>query len=229
MNRAIGVLGMHAKDKKRWLYLPWAIVGASFAINLIIAGFAPEPFTSGGVVSLFIYMMVTSIISVAQTFPFSLGFGVRRKDYYLGSVLAQLVVSAVSAIILVILAQAEQAWTKGWFVGLRFFRLPYLADGTFLARAWTEFGILLFFITFGFFISSVFRKFGGFGVYALIFLVILLLTVSGYILNSMSLWDDLARELQRLAPTAPILSLWLLPFTIVFSLVSYLLLRRSGV
>lgn len=93
--------------------LPWMILGFIFLGNIavwILIGFgahgqdlrdAREGFSySGGsfYLYIYIYMMVVAIQSLNITFRFALGFGVTRRDYWLGSSVTWVIVAAMFAI-----------------------------------------------------------------------------------------------------------------------------------
>src|SRR5579864_123028 len=105
MNRMANVIIMHSRDKFSWFLLPWIVVGSSFVINLFIAALVGgnTAIYTGGLSSIYIFTLVAGAISVAGTFPFALGFGVRRRDYVLGALTLAVLVSAAWAILLVLL------------------------------------------------------------------------------------------------------------------------------
>src|SRR5690606_29405799 len=125
MNRTIGVLKMHCRDKWSWLYIPWIVCLGSFLVNRMV-GYtisSQNEIYTGGISSIFIYLFVIGIIMPPQTFAFALGMGVRRKDYFLGTAMLAVLFSAASSVLLLILSQIEQG-TNQWGVGLHFFYLP---------------------------------------------------------------------------------------------------------
>ena len=87
MNRIVNVVALQTKDKFSWFLLPWIIVGSSFVINIIIAILigGKSPIYTGGMSSIYIYMLVVGGLCVAGPFPLALGFSARRRDYYLGT------------------------------------------------------------------------------------------------------------------------------------------------
>ncbi|MCU6339498.1 hypothetical protein KW823_23575, partial [Enterobacter quasiroggenkampii] len=68
-----------------WFLAPWCFVLLpSFLINVLI-GYLLQPeqgYYSGGVVSIFIYLLILGIVAVTQNFSFAFGINIRRKDYY---------------------------------------------------------------------------------------------------------------------------------------------------
>lgn len=229
MNRITGVVRMYARDKWGWFFLPWIIMGSSFAINLLIAGtLSDEPLRTGGLASIYIYMMVAGIVGVSQSFPFAIGFTVRRKDFVLGTLSTMVGVSLLSSIVLQLLRAIENG-SGGWGVDLHFFDISYLNEGGVVAQWWVMFSFMLHMFLLGFLIASVHRKFGRAGIWTTMIVVMFAVTLGSFLIGYFDRWDDIGRWLEDNPPTAAGLASWLAPVTIVYGLVSYGLLRKATV
>lgn len=99
---------------------------------------------SGASFFIFVYMMVVAVQSLNLTFPYALGYGVTRREFYLGSSVAFVLLSAFWAVTLTVLAFVEEA-TNGWGVSGRMFSAIYFGEGDWYQR------LFLFFVTFLFF------------------------------------------------------------------------------
>lgn len=227
MNRVSSVVRMHLKDRLGWFILPWVILGSSFIVNLGIAAFVEEPITTGGLASIYIYMLVGGIVSLVQTYAFAVGFTVRRKDYLIGTLATMAGLSAYSALAIILLAAIEKE--TGWGVELNFFNLEYLGEGNLLTQWWVHFGFMLNMLVGGFVISSIYRKFGKNGMFAFFIGVSLILTVAIYLITANDGWETIGNWLKDHPPTAAELSTYLFPITIFLGFASHLLLRRSTV
>lgn len=227
MNKVTGVIRMNLQDRLGWVFLPWIILGSSFLVNIIIAGTVDEPFESGGLASIYIYMLVAGIVSVAQTFPFAIGFTVRRKDYLLGTLATITGISAMFAIIIVLLGNAESDWTGGWGAGLTFFKLSYLNDGNVLERFWVHFGLMLNMFLLGFFFGSMYKKFGKTGLFAFFIALSLVLTVVSYLITYNDGWDNIGNWIKDHPSSAAVLSSYLFLLTLLYAFLSHILLRRA--
>src|SRR5258708_2640166 len=75
-------------------------------------------------------MLIEAIRTVTGTFPFTVGFGTRRRDYLLGTLVWGVAVCAAWAILLGLLSLIEASVIKNWGVGLHFFHLPVFSDGS---------------------------------------------------------------------------------------------------
>ncbi|HLY30631.1 MAG TPA: hypothetical protein VKQ36_06360 [Ktedonobacterales bacterium] len=136
MNRIVSVLAMHARDRATWFVIPLSVLGAGFAIVLLIAlsvdmlfGGA-TPIYTGALTTFYFVMILVGIGAVTRTFPFAIGFGARRRDYLLGTLAMGAVVSAAWGILLGLLSLIEANLVHYWGVGLHFFHLPVFSDGS---------------------------------------------------------------------------------------------------
>ncbi|PWW21998.1 hypothetical protein JD79_01140 [Geodermatophilus normandii] len=96
----------------------------SFGINLPVwaltdAGQAPGGGITGGVLSLYVTVLVVYVQSVTQLLPFAMGMSISRRTFSRGTALIAVVSAVVHGIALSILTDIEDA-TGGWGVGLHF-------------------------------------------------------------------------------------------------------------
>ncbi|ANE46473.1 hypothetical protein SY83_09510 [Paenibacillus swuensis] len=229
MNRVTKVMRMFLRDKFSWVLLPWIIILSSFAVNLVIAAFIEVEggLHTGGVASIIIYMLVVGIIVVSQTFPFALGLGVRRTDYFLGSMLTATVISVTFAALLIFLGFIEKDVIVGWGVNLHFFHLESVHEGPILESLIMYVILMLWMFVTGFAIASLQRRFGRTGTFTFFIALSLLGTIFGYAATYNGWWAELGNSLGGY--TMFEYSLWLLPVTLVCMLASYGLLRRATV
>lgn len=226
MNPITNVLKMHFRDKKTWFMMPWMIMGISFSINLIISFFSDELYT-GGLYSFYVFVFVAGILTLAQVFPFAIGFGVRRMDFLWGTAATVILASAMNSLGLVLLSFAESTWFNFWGTNLHFFHLPYWSDGDVLTQLWISFITLLHFFFLGFVIASVHRRFGRAGVYVFLIGLSVLFTIVSFLCTSNKWWGSILAWLG--GQSALDFSLWMIPYLACYGLLSFLLLRRATV
>ncbi|WP_409341868.1 hypothetical protein [Paenibacillus sp. MBLB4367] len=226
MNRITGVMKIHYRDKWLWVYLPWIIMMSSFVINVIISLMIDETINSGGISSIFVFMLVAGTLVLSQTFPFAIGFSIRRTDFYKGTLAMAGVVSGITSAILLILALLEDA-TSGWGTGLHFFSLPYVNDGSAIQQFLIYFILLVHMFMLGFAISSVYRRYGRTGMFTFFIASFLVLTVVSFLSTYYKWWGDIFVWLGD--HTAFGLAIWMVPPVVLYVLVSYMLLRKSSV
>jgi hypothetical protein len=231
MNRLTGAMKLHmAGDSKfAWFLMPWGILFSSFIINVaigVLAGGKVAIYT-GGLSSIYIYMLIGVIVAVNTTFHFALGLSVRRTDYFLSTTIILTAISAIDAILLQTFALLEKNVFNGWGIQLHFFSLPYLNDGSVIEQFLIFFIVMLNMCFLGFVISSFYRRFGLPGLTVLGTLLLLITSVGGFACTYFNWWSDIFNWLGQ--TTAFQLALWLVPFTLVYLVCSYLLLRKATV
>lgn len=229
MNRIVNVVALQAKDKLSWFFLPWIIVGSSFAINLAIAILigGKSPIYTGGLSSIYVYMLVIGVLCVAGPFPLALGFSARRRDFFLGTISLAVAASAAWAVALWVLSIIEGHLIPNWGVDLHFFHLPYLSDGSPAAQLWVFFVVMLLMFFLGFVPASVFQRFGRTGMYTLAGACVVLFTILGFLANYWNWWGSIGNWLVH--QTALDLAWWMVPVIALCALASYVLLRRATV
>jgi hypothetical protein len=228
MNRISSVIKMQLKDKWSWVFIPWLILLFSFAINFTIALLMKEneDMYTGGLASMYIYMLVAGIVTLSQTFPFALGLSVRRTDYFWGTAIMIALISAVNTILLYLFSLLEQL-TGSWGIQLRFFNLPYLNEGPAIGQLGMHFIVMVHCFFLGFAISSVHRRFGVKGMYILTAIVLLLISVGTFLFTNYRWWDDIFRFVSQYSASE--LALWMVPALAFYMLMSYLMLRKATV
>ncbi|HLV98373.1 MAG TPA: hypothetical protein VKT82_06805 [Ktedonobacterales bacterium] len=227
MNRIANVLVMHSRDKFSLFALPWTIVGSSFVINLFIAlllGGKTAIYT-GGLSSIYIFTLVAGSIIVGGTFPFAVGFGVRRRDYFLGTLTLAVAISAAWAILLLLLSLIEADVIKNWGVGLHFFHLPYFSNGSAVEQFWVYFVAMLFMFLLGLVPGSVYQRYRRTGMYVLFGAVGLVVSVFSLVSAYWDWWGTIFGWFAR--QTAIDLAWWTVPLIALCALASYTLLRRA--
>jgi hypothetical protein len=229
MNRTLNIVALLAKDTFSWFLLPWIIVGSSFVINLAIAIIigGKSPIYTGGMSSIYVYMLVVGALCVAGPFPLALGFSARRRDYYLGTTSLAVAVCAAWAIVLWVLSIIEGHLIPNWGVDLHFFHLPYLSDGAPVAELWVFFVAMLLMFFLGFVPASIYQRFGRPGMYTLFGAAGLFVTLFSFFSTYLNWWQGIGTWLAH--QTALDLAWWVFPVILVCALASYVLLRRATV
>ncbi len=150
------------------------------------------PVYTGALATFFFVMLVVGIGAVIRMFPFAVGFGARRRDFFLGTLAMGVAASAAWAILLGLLSLIEANVIKNWGVGLHFFHLPFFSDGSPLrqfcwsyyhdascvqsdpsyvngavplGQFWVYFVLLLFMYLLGLLLGSIYQRFGRTGEY----------------------------------------------------------------
>jgi hypothetical protein len=228
MDLTINVIKIHVRNRLMWFLLPWAIVLSSFAINAIIGFLLGGNVTiyTGGLASIYLFMLVLGYMTLNDSFPFALGFSVRRTDYFLGTLVMVIGVGVISAILLTLLSLVE-VLTGNWGISLHFFHLPYVADGPFIAQFWVYFVAMIHFYMLGFVQASIYQRFGRAGLITFYLIVALLASIVTLLCAYYDWWP--AIFLWFVQYSAFELASWIVLPTVVYMLASYLLLRKATI
>lgn len=227
MNRIANVIRMHSCTWMAWFLVPWSILLSSFVINLIIAAIIGGKIAdyTGGLSSIYIYMLVVGSITLKETFPFALGFSMRRRDYYLGTLLMSAATCAVSAFLIWLLSLVEAYLIPGWGVSLHFFHLPYLNDGLLAGQLWIYFVVMVCMYWLGFAPASVFQRFRSIGLLALGIASLLISSILGFAATRWNWWGTIFHWFAQ--QSAFNLASWTVPLIAICVLASYALLRKA--
>jgi len=226
MNKIAGIVKTHLADRWSWSILPWLILGISFCANLIIGGVSGDEIKTGGLASIYVYMFVLGIVSVGQTFPFLIGFGARRKDFFLGTTATILAIGVLSVILLLVLGWIESS-TDYWGIGLQYFNVEYLTDGPLAERFWILFILMIHLFFSGFAIACIYRRFGRNGLYYFFGALGLILTCTFYLIGMNDKWKAVFDWFADVSVFE--LANGLFVATLLYVAFSYLMLRRATV
>lgn len=140
-DRLLSVVRLHFVNRWSAIYLPWSILGFILLVNaavwaIIGATVSPEDRAvalagtgwSGASFYFFVYMMVLAVQAVNTTFPFAQGYGVTRRDFYLGTAIAFGALALAYGAAFTVLAYIEEV-TGGWGLGGRMFTVYAFGDG----------------------------------------------------------------------------------------------------
>jgi len=237
-SRLLSVMKLHFANPWTTITLPWIILGTIFAANLAIwalifmntpasehAAIARGFQWSGASLYIFVYMMVVAIQAINVTFPFALGYGVTRRDYYLGTSLQFVLLSVMYAAGLTILAEIEKA-TNGWGLGGRMFTAAYFGSGlTWYEQFFVFFAMLVFFFFVGAAVAAVFVRWKATGITFFFIALGVAVLAALYLLTLTDSWPAVGRFFE----TAGWLGsyAWSLIITAISCVVGYLILRRA--
>lgn len=236
LKRITRVTKLHFANPWTTLGLPWIILGVIFAGSLTIwwliySALSPAQRIGalngtefgGSSFFIFIYMMVVAIQAISITFPFALGYGVTRRDYYLGSSLAFVALAVIYTTGLTILAAIEKA-TNGWGMGGSMFAPIYFGDSA-LQRIYVEFALFLFFLFFGAAIAAVWVRWKATGVVVFFIAVGAILVGLIALLTFTDSWFAVGESLVDLGVIGAVS--WSLVLTAISAVAGFLLLRRA--
>ncbi len=238
LQRVVNVVKLHFANPYTVLINPWIILIGIFLVNLAIWAIIMSQVTdpadradvtegfsySGSSLFIFVYMMIVAIQAMNQTFSFALGMSVTRRDYYLGSALTFVLLSAVFAVGMAVLAAIEEA-TSGWGVGGRMFTSIYFGDGPWFERLAFVFLAMLFFFFVGAVAATVFVRWKALGLTVLLGLLGLITLAFVALVTFTRSWGSVG---EWFATTGFLGSaLWSLVISAVAGVAGFFILRRA--
>ncbi|MGG1517663.1 hypothetical protein ABE504_19770 [Paenibacillus oryzisoli] len=226
MNRIQSVVKMHMRNPLTWFVVPWAIIVVSFAVNFIIAASLNdgEEIHTGSIASIFVYSFVAGTLTLKDTFSFALGFSVRRKDYWLGTAMTAIYAYVAAGLLLTLLTFIEEG-TNGWGVRLHFFKVEFLGDLSFLSMLGINVILMIHSYFLGLAISSLHRRAGAIGMYGFFTALLLIGSIGSYIMTHYQLWRDFGLWVAHHYMS---FFWWMIPLALIYSAISYGLLRRAA-
>ncbi|HZC62273.1 MAG TPA: hypothetical protein VE464_11610 [Streptosporangiaceae bacterium] len=191
MNTLVNVGRYHLVDRITWLALPWGIMAFSFLINIGVAlavPTVPQGIYTGGLVSLYIFMLICGSLSMTRSLPFGLMMGISRRTYYAGTALLVLTLGVVYGLGLTLLQLIERA-TNGWGLNLHYFRIPWILNGPWYETWLTSFVLLVAFVLYGMWYGLVFRRWSVPGLVAFIAAQILVALLAVVAVSATGSWS----------------------------------------
>jgi hypothetical protein len=170
-------------------------------------------------------MFVAGIVGLAQTFPFAIGLSVRRTDYFWGTAAMAGIASLTHALVLVVMAVIENA-TDSWGGIVSFFHIPYVNDGRILEQLWVYLALLMNGYFSGMAIASLYRRFGGYVLTAVLGLLFLLACGASLLFTYNLWWENIFNALSGHSAAFHALLTSLL--TVFYAFLSSRFLRRAG-
>ena len=202
MNRIWNVVRLHLANRWGYLGTPWVIVAVTFVISYLVwlviwntvdqAGrstIIEGTQLSGAIAAIFVYLLVVAAQSMTVTFPFAQGYSVTRREFYLGTSLLFVLVSALNAVIFTALGLLE--WlTNGWGIQGSFFTIAWFG-GDWLQRGYMFFALQLFFMFLGASVATIYLRWrrAGMVVFWIGFAAVLVSSIA--LVTSASAWPAL--------------------------------------
>lgn len=238
--KLLGSARLHFANVRVGVLVPLGILGVILVANvgllvIVLSQLAPEDRAdaqdglqySGAAFYFIVYMMVFGVQAMTVTFPFALGWGVSRRDYYAGTLLAIVVRSLGFGTIFTVLSLVESS-TGGWFVGGRMFTAVYFPTGDWWVRLLGFTVLFLFAMVLGSSIATVWVRWRGLGMLVLWGGLGLLGLVAVSVITFAHLWGEGGGAVAWLVsqPEPALWALLLVP-SVVLAGLGYLVLRRA--
>lgn len=176
MNRILKVTKLHLNKGVTFLMTPLMILAVVFVVSIIISlalqrtGVDPTSaeyiqgarFNSAVVWSLPGFLVYYGVQGVATTYPFGLALGATRRNFILGTLVANAIQAAYIALLLLALLGLELL-TNHWFASIYVLDVYALGAGNGLVLVASAFVAVLLCLTIGGFFGAIWVRFGAKG------------------------------------------------------------------
>lgn len=194
MTRALQAARLHLVNPLVSLGIPWLIVSISFAINVAVwhltpAGEDDGGFT-GGILALYVTVLVVYFQSVTQILPFAMGLSLSRRAFYLGTAVFAAAQALYYGLAIAVLRAIEKA-TDGWGAGMNYWAPGPLAVDNFFLQVLASGAPMLAFIAAGVGMGVVHQRYGQAGTWGLIIGTMVFLGGLAILFTWLDAWADI--------------------------------------
>lgn len=160
------IVRLHTVNPSIFFLVPAMILGGAWAVTMVVAlilmgAGVPSENTSfeysWAVLSPQWYLIVVGVQAVSYTFPFALGFGATRRDYWIGTGVMFVIASVVFAVAIATLMLIERA-TGGWGIGAGMFDALWYVGADWFTAFYTTFALQLLVLFIGAGVTTVFMR-----------------------------------------------------------------------
>lgn len=225
-SRVLNVVRLQFINRQTFLFVPLIVLAGSLVVSMLILALIPidMPKYSGGSQAPLWVLLVVGIQSLTLSFPFSQALSLTRREFYLGTVVAAAITSAMLAAAFVLLGLVEQA-TSGFGINGYFGYLPYVWEAGPLGAWAVYFIIAMFFFVIGFWAATIYKRWGTVVVTAVLVGLGLALVGLAYLITQLHAWPTVWEWFVTTGALG--LSLWSVPLIALMAVGSYRTLRRA--
>lgn len=126
----------------------------------------PEGRVTGGMVSIYLTLLIAHLQTMTQFFPFALGLSVTRRVFFAATSVFILGQALLYSVLLYVMSLIERA-TDGWGLQLRFFALPFMDVSNPVLQVLVYLVPFVFLSFVGVYTGIVLKRWGAVGVWVL--------------------------------------------------------------
>jgi hypothetical protein len=234
-NEILRIVRLHTVNPAIFFGVPWLILAGAWAVTMIIAliisgaaGPLSETETgfeySWAVLSPQWYLIVVGVQAVSFTFPFALGFGATRRDYWVGTSLMFGLVSLLNAAGIATLLLIERA-TNGWWIGAGMFDALWYVGADWGTAFYTTFALQLLVLFIGAGVTTVFMRWRMKGMMTVLFGGVALILAIIALLTFTESWEALGRWLSSIGVVGVFTVV--LATALAWAVAGFLVIRRA--
>lgn len=226
MSRTLNVVRLQFVNKQTYVWVPLMVLGGAFLISLAIFSLIPtdDAMYGFGAQAPLWYFLVIGIQSLTLTFPFSQAMSLTRREFYLGTLAAAVLSSAMLASVFVVLGLLEEA-TNGFGSGGYMFALPWFSDSGWGATWLAYVALAMLFFVVGFWFATIYTRFGGVGLTAALLGGAAVILVVIWLVTRAQAWSRFFAWLQEQGPVG--VTVWLTGIVVLLAGSAFLTLRRA--
>lgn len=196
MTRVLQAARLHLINPLVILGIPWLVVALSFAINVAIwhltpAGQDDGGFT-GGILALYITVLVVYAQAVTQLLPFAMGVSLSRRTFYLGTALVVVLQSLFYGVVVALTVALENA-TGGWGAGMNYWAPAIFEVDNFALQVLASGAPMPAFAFVGMGLGVVHQRWGQAGTWGLIIGSIVFFGGLAILISWLEAWGDVVR------------------------------------
>ncbi|GAB3608636.1 hypothetical protein GCM10027414_07610 [Humibacter ginsengiterrae] len=230
--RVWNVTRLHFANRFSMIALPWMVLGFIYLVNIVIwisifsATGKPLEGTqwSGSTFYFYVYFGVVAVQAMNLTFRFAMGLSATRRDYFLGTLLAFVILGAMITIVCTVLSYVEE-WTHGFGMNGHMFSNVYFGSGPLWQRLFTCFGAFLFCFALGSIAGSVFVRWRVNGLYLLGAIVAVLSVAFVATATLAGSWPAVGQWFLQMRTVGVVA--WSLIPTVIAGVAGYFVLRKA--
>ncbi len=237
MSRIWNAARLNLINKWTVYWIPLMILGFIWLINMIIWWIIAASVTggdrqdaldgtqwSGASFYIFVYMLVIGVGAMNMTFAYALGLSLTRREFYLGSTLAFVLLSFSYGIILTVLSYLEE-WTNGWGIGGHMFTSVYFGSGPVWQRLFIFTVAMLFFAFMGTVSGAIFMRWRTNGLLVAGAITTILIVGAVALITLTQSWPLVGEWFVAAGPQGVVA--WMLVPTVIAALAGYFILSRA--
>lgn len=200
------IVRLHTVNPSIFFLVPAMILGGAWAVTMVIALIlvgAGVPMENTGfqyswaVLSPQWYLIVVGVQAVSYTFPFALGFGATRRDYWIGTGIMFVLASILFAVAIATLLLIERA-TGGWGIGAGMFDALWYVGADWLTAFYTTFALQLLVLFIGAGVTTVFMRWRMKGMMIVLFGGVAVILAIIAVLTFSESWESLGQWLSSI-------------------------------
>lgn len=227
-SRTLSVLRLQLISTQSFVWVPAMILAAAAIVSVLIFAMIPGDGVkvAGAANAPLWYFAAIGVQAMTLSFPFSQAMSVTRREFYLGTLLFGAVGAAMMATLFIILAGIEML-TDGYGVNGRVAHLDWIFEPGWVSAWLTYFAYTMLLFVVGFWMATIWKRFGTFAVVAVGVVVGLAVLLAIFFITRGGAWPQVISWFVDVGPLG--ITLGGLGVTVLLAVGAYGTLRRATV